>query len=187
MSTTAPGLLLSRTCNLTDFGGCSNVATWQQRLADHAWALWVSEHHILTREQTVCDNYSGAPFNAPGPTAVYRYGPGSDNGIERAVPAVYGLCVLDRIEAPVTYLNRAATILRPAGLLFLTFAFWDAEGPDVATGHEQRTRIYDATSWTKLVREARKAGFQPFGGHDWRYYGNKLDDHSLASLVLTRR
>jgi hypothetical protein len=180
-------LALSRTCNLLDFPGVVTVAGWQQHLADLAWAAWVSEHHILTRESTLCDNYSPAPFTAPGPSPRYRYPGGSDNDIERAVPAVFGLCVLDQIEAPVSYLQRAAAILRPQGLLFLTFTFWDAEGEDIAAGHEHRLRIYDTTSWTKLVREARKAGFQNFGGHDWTYHGNKLDDHSLASLVLVRR
>jgi hypothetical protein len=179
-------LLLSRTCNLNDFPGCITVAAWQERLAHHAWTQWLDAHHILTREQSIVDNYSGAPFAAPGPSALYRY-PGSDNGVERAVPAVFGLCVLDKVEAPVSYLQRAATILRPQGLLFLTFTFWDAEGEDVASGHELRQRIYSAHSWQRLIRDARRAGFKEFGGHDWYYYGNKLDDHSLASLVLTRR
>jgi hypothetical protein len=185
---TAPALALSRTCNLADFPGVVTVAGWQQALAEQAWSLWLAEHHILTREQVVCDNYSNAPFVAPGPSALYRYPGAKDNGsITRAVPAVYGLCVLDRIEAPVSYLTRAAQVLRAKGLLFLTFTFWDAEGEDCAAGHEGRTRIYDAHSWKKLVSEARRAGFQTFGGMDWRYYGNKLDDHTLASLVLTRR
>lgn len=183
----AAALLLSRTCNLSDFPGVVTVAGWQQALAHQAWAQWLDAHHIRSREQTVVDNYSGAPFIAPGPTALYRYPGGSDNGIERPVPGVFGLCVLDRIEAPVSYLQQAAAILRPQGLLFLTFTFWNCEGADIAAGHERRVRIYDAASWTKLVREARKIGFQPFGGHDWSYYGNRLDDHSLASLVLTRR
>ena len=50
------------------------------------------------------------------------------------MPAVYGLCVLDRIEAPVRFLTQARDILRPQGLLFLTFAYWDAEGQDTASG-----------------------------------------------------
>jgi hypothetical protein len=38
------------------------------------------------------------------------------------------------------------------------------------------------------VREARRLGFRPFGGSDWTYRGHTLgNDHSLASLVLTRR
>ena len=42
-------------------------------------------------------------------------------------------------------------------------------------------------SLRKLVTDARKIGFQAFGGIDWTYHGHKLGDHSLASLVLTRR
>jgi hypothetical protein len=180
-------LLLSRTCNLADFPGVVTVAGWQQALAHYAWAQWIAEHHILTREPTLCDNYSQAPFMAPGPSARYRSPGASWNGIERPVPAVFGLCVLDHIDAPVSYLQQAAEALRAQGLLFLTFTFWDAEGEDIAEGHEQRTRIYSAHSWTRLIRDARKCGLTPFGGMDWTYYGNKLDDHSLASLVLTRR
>jgi hypothetical protein len=100
---------------------------------------------------------------------------------------VFGLSVLEHTDAPVRFLSRAARILRAHGLLFLTFTYWDAEGPDTAAGHEQRLRIYDATSYKKLIGEARRVGFVPFGGLDWHYHGNKLDDHSLASLVLTRR
>jgi hypothetical protein len=183
-------LALSRTCNLADdFPGVVTVASWQERLAHHAWALWLAEHHILTREQTICDNYSGCGFLAPGPSALYRYPGANDNGdgVARAVPAVFGLCVIDRVDAPVKYLQRAAQILRPAGLLYLTFCFWNAEGEDVAAGHEQRRRIYDVHSVTKLITEARRHGFTAFGGVDWRYHGHKLEDHTLASLVLTRR
>ena len=189
MSTTPP-LALSRTCNLADFPDVVTVAGWQEALAHYAWNVWVEAQHIRSREQTVCDNYSGCRFEAPGPRALYRYPHTGDNGtpgITRAVPAVFGLCVLDRIDAPVKYLQRAATILRPHGLLYLTFTFWNAEGEDVAAGHEDRRRIYDVHSVTKLITEARRHGFTGFGGMDWRYHGNKLDDHTLASLVLTRR
>jgi len=179
-------LALSRTCDLRDFPGCLTVADWQQQLANVAWAAWLAEHHIRTREQSLCVNWSGCQFLAPGPAAIYQYGP-SDNGVERAVPAVYGLSVLDHTDAPVRFLTRAAQVLRSKGLLFLTFTYWDAEGEDTAAGHEERVRIYDAHSYKKLVSEAKRAGFLPFGGTDWRYHGDKLDDHSLASLVMTRR
>ena len=187
-------LALSRTCSLVDFPGCASVAVWQQMLAETAWAMWQAEHHVRTREQTRCLNYHGIPFTAPGPGAEYEY-PKLSGGelfylrtVDRALAAVWALGVLDRIDAPVTFLQRAHRVLRPQGLLFLTFAFWDCEGEDLAEGHEHRARIYDATSWLKLIREARKVGLAPFGGHDWNYHGHMLGpDHSLASLVLVRR
>jgi hypothetical protein len=187
-------LALSRTCDLADFPGCLTVASWQQQLAAEAWRLWVEAQHVRTREQSVCVNWSGCGFVAPGPEAIYRYrgygveANGHDTGeVERAVPAVYGLSVLDHSDAPLRFITRAGTILRPHGLLFLTFAFWDAEGEDCAEGWQDRVRIYDAKSYNKLIAEARKVGFVPFGGVDWTYHGDWLDDHSLASLVLTRR
>src|SRR5262245_19782260 len=179
-------LALSRTCNRRDFPEVVTVAAWQQALADQAWAQWVADYHLRTRDQTLCHNWSGCDFRAPGPSLVYVRR-GRDDKTEHTVSAVFGLSVLDHVEAPVRFLTTAASRLRPRGLLFLTFAFWNAQGPDVAKGHELRTRIYDAGSWKKLMREARHAGFTTFGGVDWNYYGNKLDDHSLASLVLTRR
>lgn len=182
------GLALSRTCDLTDFPACWTVAAWQQALAEYAWQQWTTEHHVRTREQSLCVNWSGVPFTAPGPSALYQYRGEPGTTIERAVPAVYGLSVLDHADAPVRFLTRAAQILRPGGLLFLTFAIWDADGPDCASGHTERARIYQEDSWRKLVVEAKTAGFQTFGGMDWTYHGHKLgDDHSLASLVLTRR
>jgi len=178
---------LSRTCNLRDFPGCITVADWQQSLAEEAWALWESEYHIRTRASSLVVNYSDIGFIAPGPAAVYEYYEQPTNGIHRGLPAIWGLCVLDRTEAPVKFLSRAALVLRQHGLLFLTFAFWDAEGEDTAAGHQHRMRIYDERNWRKLIVDAKRAGFQTFGGVDWTYHGNLLDDHSLASLVLTRR
>ena len=180
-------LALSRTCHLGDFPGCLTVAEWQQQLAERAWRHWEAEHHIRTREQSLCVNWSGCPFIAPGCEAIYRYPGMSDNGIERALPAVYGLSVLDHTDAPVRFLTRSAQVLRKHGLLFLTMAFWNAQGEDTASGHGERVRIYDVHSYKKLLFEARRAGLVAFGGIDWAYHGNKLDDHSLVSLVLTRR
>jgi SAM-dependent methyltransferase len=185
---------LSRTCSLVDFPDCTTVATWQQRLAERAWEKWQEAHHVRTREQTRCLNYHGIPFEAPGPGAIYEY-PEPINGavyylreVERALAAVWALGVVDHIDAPVLFLQRAQQVLRPHGLLFLTFAFWDCEGEDLAEGHRHRARIYDAGSWLKLIREARRIGLVPFGGHDWNYHGHMLGpDHSLASLVLVRR
>lgn len=179
---------LSRTCNLADFPDCLTVADWQQELAETAWGRWQEEQHLRIRTGSLVVNYSDVGFIAPGPSASYQYHDWPMNGIIHALPAVYGLSVLDHIGAPVKFLQRAAQLLRPHGLLFLTFAFWDAEGPDLAAGRESRTRIYSATTMNKLIVDTKKCGFQIFGGGvDWTYYGNKLGDHSLASLVLTRR
>jgi hypothetical protein len=184
------GLALSRTCNLRDFPGCVTVAAWQQRLAEQAWAQWLASEHLRTREPSLCVNQLGLPFVAPGPTPIYtRELEVGLEGLEAEQPvsAVFGLSVLDHIVDPVRFLKRTGRILSAKGLLFLTFAFWDAEGPDVAAGADSRVRIYDVHSWKKLVAEARRAGFQTFGQHDWTYHGNMLDDHTLASLVLVRK
>jgi hypothetical protein len=183
---------LSRTCNLADFPDCLTVAAWQQALARIAWEAWIEAQHVRTRAPSLCVNWSGCPFEAPGPAAIYLFRGQGDNGGENGIsgmriPAVYGLSVVDHVDAPVRFLNGAAAVLREQGLLFLTFAFWNAEGPDVAAGNDQRRRIYDLTSWKKLIGEARRIGFQPFGGCDWTYHGHTLEDHSLASLVLIRR
>jgi hypothetical protein len=186
-------LALSRTCALQDFPGCLSVATWQQCLADEAWAQWTAAEHLRTRHGGLVVNYSGVDFRAPGPTASawhYAETPAARNGDgagEGPVPAVYGLCVLDRIAAPVAFLTQAGALLGPHGLLFLTFAYWDAEGEDTAAGHDERRRIYSAHSVVRLIREARRLGFENFGGTEWTYHGNLLEDHSLASLVMVRR
>ena len=182
-------LALSRTCNLRDFPGCLTVAAWQQRLAEAAWNEWIHMHHLRTRDGGLVVNYSEVAFVAPGPTATY-WAPGElqrVDGQQDQVPAVYGLCVLDRIEAPVRFLTQAAEILQPQGLLFLTFAYWAAEGRDTAIGADERRRIYSAHSYQRLIRDARRIGFENFGGTDWTYHGDFLDDHSLASLVFTKR
>jgi len=182
---TLNGLALSRTCNLRDFPNCLTVADWQQRLAEYAWSTWTALEHLRTREPSLCVNALGLPFTAPGPSPIYVGG--AEDVVTEPVSAVFALSVLDHVEAPVRFLTRAARLMPARGLLYLTFAFWDAEGPDVALGHDSRTRIYDVHSWKKLVSEARRAGFQTFGQHDWTYHGNMLDDHTLASLVLVRK
>lgn len=195
MTPAPPPFALSRTCSLhRDFPACTTVAAWQQQLANLAWRRWEEAEHIRTREGVICVNYDPRlPFVAPGPSARYLYPGQPQNGITDTAPAVYGLRVLDHIDAPVRFLTRAGRILRPHGLLFLTFACWNAQGEDIASGHDQRRRIYDAASLTKLVAEARRAGFQIFGGMDWTYHGHTMgnsrqtNDHSLASLVLTKR
>lgn len=177
---------LSRTCDLTDFPGVVTVASWQQALAHHAWTAWLQAEHLRTRESSLVQNWSGCEFLAPGPSAIYCYRGQEPNG-DGKVSAVFGLSVLDHTEAPVRFLTQSAQRLRKHGLLYVTMAYWNAQGPDVAKGHEDRARIYDAQSWKKLIREARHAGFETFGGVDWTYHGHYLEDHSLAALVLTRR
>lgn len=175
---------LSRTCAFEDFPGCITVASWQQCLADHAWATWLAQASDPSPEPSVVVNGSGVAFLAPGPPAIVVT---PDGWPPVEAPALFALCVLDHIEAPGRFLLHAQDILQPRGLLFLTFAYWDAEGPDTAKGHDGRTRIYSAHSYQRLIRDARRLGFENFGGTDWRYHGNVLDDHSLASLVLQRR
>jgi hypothetical protein len=180
-------MALSRTCDLRDFADCLTVASWQQQLAAHAWERWVGEAHLLTRTPSYCVNWSGCPFDAPGPTAIYQLRHQPEPRVPKQVPAVFGLCVLDHVDAPVRFLTESVARLRRGGLVCLTYAFWDAEGPDTAAGNNGRRRIYDAKSQTKLIAEARKLGLVPYGGLDWAYHGNTLDDHTLASLVLIRR
>lgn len=195
-------LALSRTCDLLDFSECLTVAAWQQRLAEAAWAQWTETQRALIEDGSLVVNYAEALFLAPGPAATYytrepqiAWGVPAANGrtppptvyAGAPVAAVYGLGVVDRIDTPVGFLSQARLVLRPEGLLFLTFAYWDAEGPDTAIGAGERRRIYTAHSYQRLIRDARRAGFESFGGIDWAYHGNVVDDHSLASLVLTRR
>src|SRR5262245_28054747 len=113
-------LALSRTCDLRDFPGCLTVAAWQQCLADHAWAQWTVAQLLRIRDGSLVVNYSGVDFLAPGPTATYWHRVEERQAVNGngQVPAVYGLCVLDRIAAPVAFLTQAAQILSPRGLLF---------------------------------------------------------------------
>lgn len=187
MATLGPsGFALSRSCAFSDFAGCVTVADWQQALADRAWAEWQTTREAPPGGTSLVVNYANdVPFLAPNAAAIYQYPGEVEVTPPPALVAIYGLCVLDRIEAPVRFLVRARQRLRPGGLLLLTFAHWDAEGPDVALGSGSRLRIYDLRRWQKLVAEARRIGFEPFGGVDWSYHGDTLYDHTLASLVLT--
>lgn len=182
-------LALSRTCDLRDFPACRSPADWQQCLAAEAWARWVPRYGLAAEapEGSLVVNYAGTPFEAPDPAARYQLrgqGRPETNG---RLPAVFALGVLNHVVAPVTFLAEVERLLGDGGLLFLTMTYWAAEGPDTAAGHRERLRIYSVGSYARLVREARRHGFVPFGEIDWSYHGDVLSDHSLASLVLLRR
>ena len=67
-------LALSRTCALADdFPHCLSVAEWQQQLADEAWARWLDTFHVRTRDHSLCVNWSGCNFIAPGVEADTGY------------------------------------------------------------------------------------------------------------------
>jgi hypothetical protein len=182
---------LTRTCHLTDFGGCRTPAAWQQRFVDEVYQRWWPATEADLHAAHLLMNMSGADFTplpevAPAlrllstPAAFLRY------PTLQEVASIVALSVLDHIESPVSFLRHASMDLRPEGLLVATAAYWDAEGPDIATGHEHRLRIYNRTSWRKLIVEAERWGLHPFGGIDWTYHGHTLGDSTLMSLVLTK-
>ena len=184
-------LALSRTCRLADFSSCPSPACWQQHLVNDAYQRWWpipdsdlhAVHYLL--------NLSGVRFV---PTPEVAFALHTFNTVAaflredppEALASVVALMVLDRIEAPLSFLKHVARDLLPGGLLVATVAYWDAEGTDIATGHEVRLRIYNRASWQKLLSMAEQCGLRPFGGIDWTYKGHALGDHTLASVVLTK-
>lgn len=181
-----PPLPLTRTAALADFRGCDSVAMWQQCLAVEAWQRWASGPDRTLASEVICYNWGAAHFRAPGPAPIY-YGYG-DSGIDvEPLTAIFALSVLDRVPAPLRFLRQHADRLLPGGLLVCTFAAWDITGEDCARGHELRHRMYDHSSWRKLLHETRILGLASFGGVDLRYHGDTLGDHTLASLVAVKR
>jgi len=178
-------LALSRSCALTDFPACHSAAEWQQCLAIEAWQRnTLSPYHLAGPSYTV--NWSGCVFSAPGPAAATSW-----DELILAPPAslasVYALSVLDRIDAPQRFLSQAASRLCLGGMVLCTFAAWNAAGPDTATGCEIRKRIYtwEQRAMRRFTDELRLSyGLALFGGVDWRYHGDQLGDHTVASLVL---
>lgn len=182
-------LALTRTCQLEDFPHCRSVADWQQQMAEAAYLRWSEDQPDAP---ILCVNWSHCVFHAPGPLGRQREHQYGDLPrlpyLDPATPisAVFALSVLDRIEAPIAFLRRQAENLLAGGLIFATFAYWDASGPDCAIGHEIRQRIYEQNTLTLLIGNLRKLNLHTYGGIDWRYHGHTLADHTLATLVLTK-
>lgn len=192
------GLTLTRTCKLADFPECSSAAMWQQYLTVHAYTQWAalrSTAPLLTGVHALV-NMSGVDHVLPIPfrDAACTYHSARDFQDDRAIgrspgrplASVVALSVIDRIDAPFTFLRAVNGLLVPGGLLVLTFAYWDAEGSDIADGHELRRRIYTRDKWQDLLLGCKTIGLHAFGGIDWSYHGHTLRDHTLASLTLTK-
>lgn len=168
-------LPLTRTCRLDDYLVCPTVESWQFRVADDARQRWLADGGSRTGSSTMCVTGAARGFLDALNAQPTKY------------DLVYALSVLDRIEAPVRFLREVGDALTPGGLIVCTFAVWDVLGPDIASGHQARRRIYDPYAWKKLLDEVRALGFQTFGGVDFRYHGHTIGgDHSIASLVITR-
>lgn len=180
---------LTRACAPADLATSGSVACWQQQLVLEAYEAWIyrGPSLLVQPEPVACYNWGAASFRAPGPDPTYFAYHDPEVAIAPC-SAIFALSVLDRVDAPLRFLRGQAERLLPGGLLVCTFAAWDACGPDCAIGHELRARIYDRHSWRKLLREARTLfQLEPFGGVDLRYRGHTLGDHTLATLVATKR
>lgn len=175
---------LTCTALLADFPDCVSVAGWQQALAIEAYQRWQATAPLA--DPVVCYNWGAASFRAPGIAPAYCSFRDPDPQLGGLLGAVFALSVLDRIEQPLRFLRRRADQLLTGGLVVCTFALWDAEGEDCAIGHELRRRIYDRESWRKLLHEIRLLDLHPFGGVDFRYRGDTLGDHTLATLVAVK-
>lgn len=180
---TPPGRPLSRTCRLADFSRCASPAAWQEHLAWHSYERWLTHTTPSVDARIVALNWSNSPFVAPGPTPIYltQTLPHDDTPLA----AVFALSVLDRIDAPLRFLLQARARLIPGGLLYCAFAYWDADGPDCATGAELRRRLYNRRGLERLLHDLRRADLPVLDGIDWSYGGHALGDHTLMTLVLT--
>jgi hypothetical protein len=175
---------LTRSCRLEDFPDCHSVAEWQQAMVDATVDRWQPQTSAFG--QVLCVNWSGCPFIAPGAGPIYRT---DALGVLRPtdqLAVMIGLSVLDRIDAPMRFLNQHGQRLLPGGLFILTFALWNSEGEDCAIGHEVRRRIYNRASWLKLLGEAKRLDLRVWGEIDWTYHGHTLGDHTLAITVLQK-
>jgi hypothetical protein len=185
-------IALTRAAALTDFPACPSIHAWQQAHAIDAYSRWRTQKFLPTLKDSgraVVYNWGAASFAAPWsilPTDYYDHRDWPHFLGDQTAGAIYACSVLDRVEEPRRFLRQAHAALVGGGLLVATFALWDASGPDVAIGHELRSRIYDRLTWARLIDDVRGIGYQTFGGVNLKYRGDTLDDHSLGSIVLVK-
>lgn len=173
---------------------------WEYGLALYAWATWQRARTPLAAPdppyQVLDVGGGGSPFHwmlEQPHTVVEVIDPVINCGIESALiapnsqDAVFCLSTLEHVEQPTTVLKAMVRALRPHGLLFLTFDYTDAEGPDEYQFAWMRRRIYTPATWQKLYKLGRELGLQRFGGCDWAPRGAQVFDYNFASLCMTKR
>lgn len=99
---------------------------------------------------------------------------------------IFGLDLFEHAAEPTRVLKAMHRALVPWGLLFLTFAYTDSEGPDEFCDAYTRRRIYTPHTWNKLYKLARELGFRKCGEADWKPRGSHRDDYNTASLCMVK-
>lgn len=163
-------------------------AAWQQAWACDVYQAWCGgpQGRPPVDGAAYCFNQSGDVFLAPTEDTIYLTT--WPTLPQTGLAAVWALLWLDRVDLSTRRaLRRLTTVLAPGGLLACTLTIWDAEGPDCASGHEQRRRIFTPPTWRDLVwRDLPKVGCRALGEPDWRYRGDACGDHSRATIVAVK-
>lgn len=186
----APGPALTCCCPaaIARESALATVQQWQAVWASFVYVTWTgADGHPPVEGGHVCLNWSQTVVQCPSPEPTYltTWPSVTDPG---SLAAVWAWEVLDKHEAPNRWLRKVSTALAPGGLFVATFALWDAEGPDVASGAAERRRIYTVRMWQELGQDLRRLGFAPLGKIDWRYYGHAVGgDHTIGTVVAVRR
>lgn len=205
-------LLLSRTAAPTDFdelvaeshcleqydlGTAPFHRHWEYALALHAIGRWKEATHRAPRWPIYLlggeEAFSHAAITWTEDVGLLTLS--TKDAVEDAL-AVSGapladivlcLSVLEHVVDLDRFLFELSCLVAPAGLLVLTFAYWNRCGADLADDHAERTRIFCPKTYAQTRTSLAGLQLQTFGGLDPTWHGVSRGDYTTASLVLEKR
>ncbi len=101
--------------------------------------------------------------------------------------AVVSISTFEHTSNPLAFLEACCTILKPGGLLFLTFDYAPNSGKDTYHFNWMRERIVNHLLWGRLAKILHALhGYDHFGDVDWISHGPHVYDYAFASLCLKK-
>ena len=102
--------------------------------------------------------------------------------------AVISISTFEHTTRPLAFLDACNHILKPGGLLFLTFDYAvDYTGRDDYHFHWMRERIIHSDAWTHLYQVLKTFhGYALFGACSWEEHEPAVYGYTFASLCLRK-
>jgi Methyltransferase domain len=209
-------LLLSRTLDPSDYehfteelkvvdgyaGGLPHThRRWEYALALHAIWRWKQARRVHI-EDPIYDVGGGS-----GSTLHHMLGEWTDCEVRIVDPTVDGsgpleewatggttladvvtcISVIEHVPDLDRFIYHLSCLVAPGGLLVLTMDYWNRCGPDTASNHPLRQRIFCPKTYAALRTSVVPLQLTTFGGVDPTWHGAHVWDYTFASLVLEKR
>ena len=176
---------------------------WEYALALEAITQWEAVAQRVGIKNYIADvGGHGSPFHKMHEVnscqIIDPEGPGrlsvEDVAGEREYDAVIAISTFEHTTTPLAFLEACHRILKPGGLLFLTFDYatgsevgGDPTLQDIYHFHWMRERIMNYTRVRTLFQVLHELyGYEQFGSRDLTDHGPQVYDYSFCSLCIRK-